>query len=107
MTTEAMSLTLPEGLSFEALRLTRDPVTGDIEFDWSPIEQICAASRIDPEYFRCGDEDRVGALITAWYRIHIAHGGSTDPVQEQLIAEIQAEDEHGEVRVQRGPGGLQ
>ena len=87
-----MRLAIPEGLAFEALKLTRDQTTGEVEFDWAPIEAICAASGVDVEVFKHGPEDNVSALIVAWYRAHLAGGGAPDAVQEQILAEVAAED---------------
>lgn len=85
-------LAIPEGVEFEALKLTRDPKTGEVAFDWGPIEAICEASGVDVEVFKNGPEDNVSALIVAWYRAHRAGGGAVDAVQEQLLAEVFAED---------------
>ena len=101
------TITIPEGVSFDALKLSRDPVSGDISFDWGPINQICDASGIDPAVFRDAGEGNVCGLIVAWYSVHLARGGSTDPVQEQILAEIQAEDVLGAERVQIASGKIQ
>lgn len=85
-------LAIPDDLAFEALKLTRDPRTGEVEFDWAPIEAICAASGVDVEVFKHGPEDNVSALIVAWYRAHLAGGGAPDAVQEEILAEVAAED---------------
>lgn len=85
-------LAIPDDLAFEALKLTRDPRTGEVEFDWAPIEAICAASGVDVEVFKNGPEDNVSALIVAWYQAHRAAGGAADVVQEQILAEVAAED---------------
>lgn len=85
-------LAIPDDLAFEALKLTRDPRTGEVAFDWAPIEAICEASGVDVEVFKHGPEDNVSALIVAWYRAHLAGGGAPDAVQEQLLAEVAAED---------------
>lgn len=102
-----LTISIPEGLAFESLRLSRDPITGDLSFDWAPVKSICAASNIDPEIFRLGDEDNIATLITAWYQSHRSNGGATDLVAEQIIAEVHAEDDFGLARVQRGPGTKQ
>jgi len=34
MATVSMKVVIPEGLEFSALKLSRDPVTLDVEFDW-------------------------------------------------------------------------
>lgn len=94
---------VPDDFDFSTLKLSRDPVTGSIEFDWAPVEAICRASGVDPKIFREQPEDNVAGLIVAWYAQHRQNGGALDPVAEQLIAEVEAEDEFGEGRVQRGP----
>ncbi|MEW6647202.1 MAG: hypothetical protein AB1450_08395 [Pseudomonadota bacterium] len=104
---QAVKIIIPDGLEFAALHLSRDPITGDLEFDWSPIESICAASGLDIAMFHDAPEDNVCALLTAWYMEHRARGGAIDLVQEQIIAEVQAEDALGAERVQAGPGTRQ
>jgi len=88
---KTLRLVIPADLPFAALNLSRDPVTLDIEFDWAPIEKICQLSGIDVALFKDQTEDNVGALIGTWYEVHRKHGGAPDPVQEQLIAEVEAE----------------
>lgn len=102
-----MHITIPDGVSFEQLKLSRDPVTLSVEFDWAPIEAICAASGVDPAVFKDSHEDNVSGLIHAWYMGHLANGGAPDPVQEQLHAEVEAEDWAGEVFVISHGGGVQ
>lgn len=101
-------ITIPEHVRFADLQLTRDPITGDSEFNWDPLEIICEASNLDIDMFRHGPEDNVAGLITAWYQAHRAAGGEPDPVQEQLIAEVMAESvAGGEAGVMRGSGSPQ
>ena len=66
-------------------------MTLDVSFDWSPIEAICQLSHIDVAIFRDQHEDNVSSLIVAWYIEHLQRGGAPDAVQEQLLAEVQAE----------------
>lgn len=89
------ALIIPEGLDFSGLKLARDAVTGDVSFDWAPIGLICEASGIDVEVFREGPEDNLAGLLTAWYRAHLAAGGSPDPIYQELIGEMELEDRHG------------
>lgn len=42
MTTHATAITLPDGIDFADLKLTRKP-TGAISFDWRPIEEVTGA----------------------------------------------------------------
>lgn len=89
-------ISIPEGLAFADLRLTRDPGTGDVSFDTRVIERIEAASGLPAGFFMGQDEDALAALITAWYDRHIAAGGARDPVADDLIAEVRAEDAAGQ-----------
>lgn len=52
---------------------------------------------------RDAHEDNVAGLIVAWYVEHRRHGGAIDPVEEQIIAEVEAEDLLGVYRVQSAP----
>lgn len=92
---QAVKIAIPDDLDFADLRLTRTP-EGEVDFDWQPIERICKASGIDVAIFRDQHEDNVAGLITTWYAEHLAQGGERDPVQDDLIAEAIAEDEHGD-----------
>lgn len=93
--THSLRITIPDGLRFEQLKLTRDPVTLDVSFDWVPIEAICQASGIDPALFRDQHEDNVAGLIHQWYLAHLEAGGARDPVQDQIRAEVDAEQAAG------------
>lgn len=103
MRTMRGTITIPDDVSFEDLRLGRDPITREVSFEWAAIERVCVASSIDVDLFRRAPEDNVAGLIVAWYGEHRARGGAPDPVAEQLLAEVVAEDEYGPERVQ--PGG--
>jgi len=92
MEKRATRLAIPDDVEFADLKLTRDPKTGEVEFDWTPIERICEASGIDIALFREGPEDNVSGLIVGWYRAHREAGGAADPVQEALLREVVAED---------------
>lgn len=85
-----MQITIPETVTFADLKLERDPITGDVSFDWEPIEAICEASGIDVAIFKEGPADNVSGLIATWYAAHRSNGGAPDPVQDQLLAEIHA-----------------
>ncbi len=96
MKTIEQRVSIPDGVSFADLQLSRDPRTGDVGFDWSPIEKICAANNMPIEHLRDGPEDNVSALIVAWYSAHLQAGGDRDPVADDLIAEVAAEDAAGQ-----------
>ncbi len=89
---DPINIRIPEDLKFSDLQLARDPHTGDISFDWTPIERICEASGIDMAVFDDETEDSVSELIIEWYQAHLASGGAPDPVQEELIAEAEEEE---------------
>lgn len=88
-------LEIPEGVAFSDLRMARDP-DGHVSFDWGVIERICAASSMPVELLREGPEDNVAGLIIGWYCAHRERGGAADPVADDLLAEVRAEDAAGQ-----------
>jgi hypothetical protein len=100
-TTRAAAV-IPADVLFSDLKLARD-ASGSVSFDWAPIERICAASGLDIALFREGPEDNLGALLASWYQGHRAAGGERDPVYEDLIGEVAAEDAAGQ-RYSHAPG---
>lgn len=98
-----IGIRIPEGVRFADLNLSRDHVTGYVRFDWAPLRLICEASGIDLAILTDQSEDNVSELLVQWYAAHRAFGGAPDPVLEQLLAEVEAEDRHGAANVQRGP----
>lgn len=97
-----ITLSVPSGLSFSALGMRRD-ADGEVSFDWTAIERLCELNGLDVDRFRRSDEGAVGGLIVAWYKAHLAAGGERDPVQDDLIAEVEAEDRFGS-SVSHAPG---
>ena len=79
------------------MRLSRDPATGDIEFDADVMRNICTDNDL------LFSEDVVTSILIAWYRYHRANGGNVDLVMEQIIAEVEAEDITG-IEVRGGTG---
>ena len=90
-----LQATIPHGLKFEDLALTRDPVTGTVRFDLSPIQAICEASGLNLAALVSSADGAVCALIAAWYQDHLREGGSPDPVLEALDEEARYETERG------------
>lgn len=90
-----IKITFPDTIKFSDLDLSRDPITGDIAFDWQPIELICQHSGIDSDIFRNTHEDNVSGLIIEWYARHLEMGGEKNPVVEELLGEIKIEDSLG------------
>lgn len=90
MTDTLLHLSIPAGVAFADLGLTRT-ASGDVAFDWAPVEAVCTASGIDIALFRDHPEDNLGALLTAWYAEDRRRGAPPDPTMEDLIAESSAE----------------
>ncbi len=90
-----LSVTIPDGVEFADLCLSRDVEDGLLRFEMAPIEAICEASDLDPDAILQGPRPLVGLLIAAWYEAHLAQGGASDPVQEDLLEEARLEMEHG------------
>lgn len=98
---KAVSLAIPEGVSFADLKLSRD-ADGFVSFDWQPIETICTANKMPVGLLR-NNEDNACGLIVKWYAAHLAAGGERDAVADDLIAETLAEDAAGQC-VSHAPG---
>lgn len=88
-------IVIPADVQFSDLKLARDPKTGDMEFDWAPIERICAASGLDIRLFRDQPEGNVAGVLSMWYAQHRAAGGAPDLVMDELISEAEIEDARG------------
>lgn len=102
MAQQLTKITIPDDVGFSDLRLARDSY-GMVSFDWTPIERICAASGVDVAILRDGPEDNVAGLVVRWYEAHLEAGGEADPIAEDLLAEVRAEDAAGQ-HVSHAPG---
>lgn len=89
-------ISIPHGMAFSDLRLARDAQTGDVSFDTAIIERIEADSGLPAGFFMDQDEDALASMLTGWYAAHRAAGGASDPVAEDLLAEVRAEDAAGQ-----------
>ena len=76
----------PAGTKFKHLKLGRNS-TGDITFEWEPIETICYFNSIDPAVFHDGNEENIFWLLNYLYSEHRERWGAKDPVMERLIEE--------------------
>jgi len=94
--TNTVSAVIPDGIHFADLKLARNQDTGAVSFDWAPIGRICEASNLPIDVLRNGPEDNVAGLIVSWYMAHRQAGGEADPVADDLIAEVLAEDQSGQ-----------
>jgi len=102
MQQQLVRIAIPEGLDFADLRLSRE-ADGSVSFDWQVIERTCAASGLPVELLRDSPEGNVAGLLMAWYAEHRRRGGAPDPVAEDLILEVRAEDAAGQ-SVSHAPG---
>jgi hypothetical protein len=106
-TSRSVRLRIPADVHFCDLHLARDPVTKDLLFDWEPLERICEASGIELEQLLEQRMEVLAELIVAWYEVHRKSGGEPDLVQEQMVAEVLAEEQFGLAAVQKGNDTLQ
>jgi hypothetical protein len=74
-----LRVTIPDGVEFADLRLSRDADDGQVRFKMGPIEAICEASALDLDEIVQGPEPLVGLLIAAWYAAHREQGGAPEP----------------------------
>ena len=74
---------------------------GNIEFDWSLIEDICAASGMDIAEFLDTREHDASMLIHQWYTEHRARG-APDPVMEDIITAAKIEEVLDELNTSNG-----
>lgn len=86
---------IPDDVEFADLNLSRS-AEGSVMFNWAPIDKICVASGIDAGLLRDQHEDNVASLLTQWYQLHLETGGERDPVADDLISEVLAEDAAGQ-----------
>lgn len=98
-------ITIPDDFDFATLKLRRDSVSGEIEIEWKPLEEILRLSGQDPGIV-FNNDDALANLLVKLYQAHRESGGRPDWVQESILAEAATEREHG-VRTQRAPGRLQ
>lgn len=88
-----MEIPMPENHRFSLLELARNSSTdGNIEFDWSLIEDICAASGMDMAEFLDTREHEASALLHQWYAEHRGRGGAPDPVMEDILTAAEIEE---------------
>ena len=94
MTTDSIiHLRVPAALKARWVRESR--AAGMRLTDWI-VQRVEAASGLPKGFFTGQPEDALASLITAWYDRHIAAGGARDPVADDLIAEVRAEDAEGQ-----------
>lgn len=103
MTKIQVKFTIPDGLEFSDLHLSRDPETGEVEFNLAPIEKICEASGVDISLFLDQSEENLANLLAHWYTKHRKRGGISDPVADDILAEVLLENKYGDA-ISHKPG---
>lgn len=75
-------------LDFKMAGLTRDPLTGELEFNQEPVYKMA-------EFFgiRIDGPDDICTVLHQWYTEHRKAGGKPDPVAEELFWEALEEAE--------------
>ncbi|MCL2645007.1 MAG: hypothetical protein FWD51_06075 [Betaproteobacteria bacterium] len=79
------NIKIPYGLDFEDLKLAIDK-DGDVCYDGGTIEKICLASGLEISHFTDGPPENLMNLIGGWYVAHRQHGGSYNPVAEEIFS---------------------
>jgi hypothetical protein len=74
-----LRVTIPDGVEFVDLCLSRDIGDGQVHFKMAPIEAICKASALDLDEIVQEPWPFVGLLIAAWYEAHLARWRRTRP----------------------------
>jgi hypothetical protein len=91
-----MKTPAPENHRFSLLELMQDSSSdGNIEFDWSLVEDICAASGMEMAEFLDTREHEASTLIHQWYAEHRGRGGIPDAVMEDILTAAEIEEALG------------
>lgn len=92
---EKMHIVIPGTIDWPVIE--RDPKTGDLLFPPGFLEAIADANKLSLPWH--GDknlppftEDMVSEIITKWYFARLDGGYPHDPVLDQLLREVEAED---------------
>lgn len=91
---DMQAIVIPAGMDFAELRMARDP-DGAVSYDAAVVERVALASGLPADHFAIRPEDALAELVVSWHASHRAAGGDADPVTEDLLAEMRAEDERG------------
>ncbi len=84
MSTDSMlTLKLPEGYSFADLKLRRC-ADDAIDLDMDLVKLICTINGLDFEKVCQNPGPVVTAILTVWYKSHLADGGQPDALMEAL-----------------------
>lgn len=82
-TDSLLTLKLPEGYTFEDLKLRRC-ADDAIDLDMGLVKLICNMNGLDFDKVRQDPGPVVTSILTVWYKSHLAEGGQPDALMEQL-----------------------
>ena len=87
-TDSLLTLKLPEGYSFADLKIRR--VEADaIDLDMDLVKLVCNINGLDFDKVLQDPGPVVTTILTVWYKSHIAEGGKSDPLMEELKTQKQ------------------
>ena len=82
-TDSLLTLKLPEGYTFEDLKLRRC-ADDAIDLDMDLVQLICTMNGLDFDKVRHDPGPVITSILTVWYKSHLAEGGQPDALMEQL-----------------------
>lgn len=82
-TDSLLTLKLPQGYSFADLKLRRCDDDA-IDLDMNLVRLVCRINDLDFDKVRQNPGPVVSAILSVWYKNHLAAGGDPDPLMEQL-----------------------
>ena len=87
-TDSLLTLKLPEGYAFADLKLRRCEADA-IDLDMDLVKLICTLNGLDFEKVCQNPGPVVTSILTIWYKSHLAEGGESDPLMEELRSQKQ------------------
>jgi len=78
-----LTLKLPEGYSFSDLKLRRCE-TDAIDLDMDLVKLVCKINGLDFDKVLQNPGPVVTTILSVWYKSHLAEGGQTDALMEEL-----------------------
>ncbi len=82
-TDSLLTLKLPEGYAFADLKLRRY-ADDEIDLDMDLFRVVCTLNGMDIEKVLQNPGPVVTAVLTVWYKRHLADGGAPDALMEEL-----------------------
>jgi hypothetical protein len=78
-----LTLKLPEGYSFADLKLRRCE-SDAIDLDMDLVKLVCKINGLDFDKVLQNPGPVVTTILCVWYKSHLAEGGQTDALMEEL-----------------------